>query len=182
MNVTGKIDSVYFDAFSNEMKAIVSINEKQTLADHYDLLKGKLLNMSFSVFRKRRSLDANAMLWACIGEIASAINTDKWEVYLHMLKRYGKYTYILVTEQAVEDVKKQWRETEVVGEVNVNGRKSVQLLCYYGSSLLDTKEFSRLLNGVVDEMQEMGLPVPASSEMRKALEKWEKDHEVNHAE
>ena len=74
-------------------------------------------------------------------------------------------------------MKKQRRECEVIGEVDINGQKAVQMLCYFGSSTYDTKEFSRLLDGVISEMQEMGLETPTSEDMRRALEQWEKMYE-----
>ena len=47
-------------------------------ADPEDLEKysDKDLDISFTKYRVRRSLDANACLWACLGEIAKALNTD----------------------------------------------------------------------------------------------------------
>ena len=74
----------------------------------------------------------------------------------------------------VEAVKQQWRESEVVGEIEINGKKAVQMLCYFGSSLYDTKEFSVLLEGVIEEMRQMGLETPTSKEMRMAIERLEK--------
>lgn len=119
-----------------------------------------------------RSLNANKLLWKCLGEIAASLNADKWDIYLEMLKRYGKFTYICVKPNVVEAVKRQWRECEEIGEVNINGQKSIQLLCYFGSSTLDSKEFSVLLNGVISEMSEMGLPTPAEKDMERAIANW----------
>ena len=126
--------------------------------------------------KEQRSNDANGLLWSCLQEIANAIHTDKWSVYLTMLKRYGKFSYVIVHPDAVDSMRKQWRELEVVGEVDVNGRKGVQLLCYYGSSTYNTKEFSVLLDGVISEMKEMGLTPPPTKEMQMLLEKM-KEHE-----
>ena len=127
---------------------------------------------------EKRSLSANGLMWLCLGQIAVALKTDKWDVYLTMLKRYGRYTYIAVREHAVEALKKQWRECEVVGEVEVNGQKAVQVLCYYGSSTYNSKEFSRLLDGIISEMQEMGLPTPMPEDIRVAIERLEKKENV----
>lgn len=140
----------------------------------YDKTKDKELIIDIKQNRPKRSRDANALLWACIGEIATEIRADKWEIYLQMLKRYGQYTYICVKPQAVDMVRKQWREVEEVGTVNINGRESVQLLCYYGSSTYDTKQFSALLDGVIYEMKELGLQAPTSEEMRRSINEWEK--------
>lgn len=146
-------------------------------------LEGKLLDIDMKVHREKRSRDANALLWACIGEITKALQkeeryekTDKWEVYLKLLKRYGKFTYIVVKPEAVDAVKKQWRETEVVGEIDIHGTKGIQMLCYFGSSTYDTAEMSALLDGTVSELEEMGLQRPASAEMKRAMEEWERKY------
>ena len=132
--------------------------------------------------KERRSKDANALLWWCIGRISEALTRDKWDIYLEELRRYGKYTYVLCHPQAVEALKKQWRETEEIGRVNVNGKEAVQLLCYYGSSTLTTSEFSALLNGVIDDMIQMELDPPTPKEMKIALEKWEKMYAKHYAD
>lgn len=121
--------------------------------------------------KEKRSNDANGLLWSCLQDIANALHSDKWTVYLMMLKRYGKFSYVIVHPDAVESMRKQWRELEVVGEVDVNGKKGVQLLCYYGSSTYNTKEFSVLLDGVISEMKEMGLTPPPTKEMQMLLKK-----------
>lgn len=127
--------------------------------------------------KEKRSLNANALLWKCLGEIAAALRTDKWEVYLTMLKRYGTFTYICVKPKAVEAVKRQWRECEVIGDISVNGDKAVQMLCYYGSSTMNTKEFSVLLDGVISEMKEMGLDTPSDRELQRAIEQKRKEEQ-----
>lgn len=127
--------------------------------------------------KEKRSRDANALLWACLGEIAGAIRSDKWSVYLQMLKRYGKYTYICVKPYVVEAVKKQWRECEEIGTIDIDGQEAVQMLCYFGSSTYNSKEFSILLDGVISEMKEMGLDTPADRELKRAIQQMEKRDE-----
>lgn len=175
MEVTGELQSISKDWQSGKFIISLEINEKisQEMVEEIQNCK---LAINLKKWRAKRSLDANALLWHCLGEIAKAMPTptDKWEVYLMMLKRYGKYTYICVKPNMVEAVKKQWRECEEVGEIDINGKKAVQMLYYFGSSLLDTKEFSVLLDGVISEMKEMGLQTPTSQEMKRALDQWEK--------
>lgn len=172
MDTTGKLVSVARDIGSGKLTVAFAIDTEPV--EELNALAGMELDIRAGKHRKKRSLDANGMLWACLSEIAAALRTDKWEVYLLMLKRYGKFTYICVKPNVVDAVRLQWRECEVIGEVDINGRPAVQMLCYFGSSTYDTAEFSRLLDGVVSEMKELGLAVPASGEMRRALELWEK--------
>lgn len=161
-------------SFDGSVICSLNIFDRNTLNELQDLQGAdKDLQVEIKIHRKKRSLDANAMLWACIGEIAHSLNRDPWDIYLLMLKRYGKYTYVVVKANAVETMKRMWREIEVVGNINVNGAEAVQLLCYYGSSTYDSKEFSVLLNGVVSEMQEMGLPTPPSADMRRSIKEME---------
>ena len=173
METTGKLVGVVRDIMTRKLNVTFQI-ETEPIDDLNALGKLDEIDIIARKHKKKRSLDANGLLWHCLGEMANALHTDKWEVYLLMLKRYGKYTYICVKENVVDAMKLQWRECEVVGDIMVNGQKAVQMLCYFGSSTYDTKEFGHLLDGVVSEMKELGLTPPASKEMRGCLEQWQK--------
>lgn len=127
------------------------------------------LDISFGKYRKRRSLDANACLWACISDIAEKIQSDKWNVYLLMLQRYGKYTHVVISPDAVNDLRREWRETKVIGETLLDGKVMKQVLCYFGSSTYNSKEFSVLLDGVIGDMKDLGLETPASEEIKAMI-------------
>lgn len=177
MIFTGKFQGVTTDWATGQHNITFSINESSALAEIEHIQECERLSIEAKPYRKKRSLDANGMLWACLGEMAAVLRTDKWDLYLLMLKRYGQYTYICVKPNMVDAMKRQWREIEVVGDIDINGKQAVQLLCYFGSSTYDSKEFSVLLDGVVSEMKEMGLQPPPSKDMQRALEQWEKKHE-----
>ena len=175
MNFTGKIIGISRDYETSKPVLQLAVNESLYGIDD---LRDKDLSIKITRKTKKRSLDANALLWHCLGEMAKKFSPprDKWEVYLESLKKYGKYSYVLMDEKAVETFKRLWRETEVVGEVDVNGRNAIQLLCYYGSSTYDTKEFSVLLDGVIEDMKDLGLQPPMTREIQAALAEWEKIH------
>lgn len=173
MQFTGAIKDVSVDWTSRKPSITFTINEPEAMNEFEKLKDCDKLTIKATKFRNKRSVSANGMLWACLGEIAGALGADKWDIYLHMLKRYGKFTYICVKPAAVEAVKAQWRECEELGKVNINGQEAVQMLCYFGSSTYDSKDFSTLLDGVVSEMKEIGLTPPPSQEMQRALEQWE---------
>lgn len=137
--------------------------------------------LEITAVKKRRSLDANALLWACIGDIAQALRADKWDIYLLMLERYGQHLHMNVKPEALAMLKKQWREIKEVGETYYNGEKYLQILCFYGSSTYDSKQFSALLDGVISDMKEIGLTPPDSREMRRAIE-WVEKRETKERE
>ena len=179
MEFTGKIQNIAKDWSTGQFNITFTMNEPVAINEVNEIKDCEKLSVKAVKFRQKRSLDANATLWLCLSRIAQSMTppVDKWEVYLQMLKRYGKYTYICVKPTVVDAVKEQWRECEVIGEIDINGKKAVQILCYFGSSTYNTKEFSVLLDGVISEMKEMGLETPASEEIRKALELWEQQHQ-----
>ena len=143
-------------------------------------LQGKDLDITFKVHREKRSLDANAFLWSCLGKMGGVLNVPAWDMYLYSLERYGKYTYIQILESAYEDLKRMWRETKVVGDfmsVNmITGEKEkfLEVLCFFGSSTYNSKEFSRLLEGVISDMEQMGLERPTSDEMNALIAELER--------
>lgn len=169
MESRGRLRSASKDFLSGKTLLTLEVDS------HVDLkeMEGDL-RITTKKWREKRSKDANALFWACVGEIAAVLHEDKWNIYLALLRSFGRYTYILVPEQAVDRIKEMWREVEEVGEVDVNGRKSKQLLCYYGSSTYDTAEFSRLLTGTMQEMDSLEIPRPDGGEIRRALAEWEK--------
>ena len=173
MEFIGKLVSVVREWKSGKINITFSAQHTPSESE-IEFLQDKELRIKATKYYKHRSLDANALLWACIEEIAAKLIQDKWNVYLMMLRRYGRYTYIAAKPSAVEAIKAQWREAEEIGEVYVNGQKAVEMLCYFGSSTYNTHEFSILLEGVLQEMDDLGIPRPPSDDMQRALQLWEK--------
>lgn len=141
----------------------------------------KDLDIELNPHREHRSLRANAKLWASLSELASKLHTTTWEMYLMELKNYGsKFVQIKIEEEAFESFKKEWRTVDVVGEeeetrtfINADTGYPEEVTvkvyicnCYFGSHTYDTKEFSDLLTGVIQDMDALGIP---SYEMRRLL-------------
>ena len=96
---TGRFDSLTIDWKTKERQVIFTVNEQSAIESLVALQGIEKLSIKAVKHRERRSLDANALLWLCLGKIADALRSDKWEVYLQMLKRYGKFTYICVKDR-----------------------------------------------------------------------------------
>ena len=131
---------------------------------------GKNVDVRFDVEREPRSKQANRMLWACLSDIALAIGTDKWSVYLECLKRYTKPVYIVIGENKFQDFQRLYREVEIIEPTTYDGQKALLVACYIGSSHLSKLAFSRLLDGVLSEMGEIGLETPSDKKVREIIE------------
>ena len=134
---------------------------------------GKNVDLTFSVERQPRSTSANKMLWACLTDIALAVGADKWEIYLECLKRYTKPTMVVIGQTKLESFRSMYREIEVISETTWNGQEAYLVACYVGSSKLSKEDFSRLLDGVLSEMREVGLETPADKKIQEVIDAYE---------
>lgn len=162
---------------AGELRVTLSISKddkERCISLLNEMSKDKLMNIEIKPFRQKRSLDANAMLWACLGDMSRKLSVDSWELYKQELQKYGKFDYAIIRRKAVGSFMKEWRTAREIGEIEIHGEKAVQLQCFYGSSTYDSKEFSDLLNGVIADMKDLGLEPPPSREIERSLKAWEK--------
>ena len=125
MQFTGQVKGISQDWETGKWQITVTVNEPGVINEVNNITHCEKLAIEIEEYKEKRSNDANRLLWHCLSKIAQAMNSpvDKWEVYLQMLKRYGKFTYICVKPNVVDAVKAQWRECEEIGKVNINGEK-----------------------------------------------------------
>lgn len=173
MELTGRIHDFSIDYASNRARITFEVNEKNNAINGFNELKDvEKLSIKAVKYRHKRSLNANAYFWELLGRMADVLGTDKDEVYLTMLGRYGVYTHVIVKPEAVEAVKREWRAVKELGEVIVNGKNGVQLQCYFGSSAYNTKEMSKLIDGTVSECKELGIETRPPEEIEAFCREW----------
>lgn len=151
---------------TKEDESLTDVEVDEALAS---LKKGVPVEVSFKEVRKARSTDANALMWHCISQIAYAIGSTKWEVYLEMLKRYTVGRHVACNLSAVDAVMRTCRECERLEDVEVNGTKLAQLILYVGSSHFDSKEMSHFIDCIIGEMVDMGLKTPTPERVREVV-------------
>lgn len=122
--------------------------------------------------REKRSLDANAALWKMLSMMADVLHTTKDELYLEVLDRYGVFTHIVVKPNVVDRVKQEWKTVRELGEVTINGKTGIQMQCFFGSSSYDSKEFSTLLDGVIQEAALLGIDFISREEQARMISQW----------
>lgn len=136
-----------------------------------DAIKDKPLSIEVKKYSKDKTNAQNGLFWECVGQLAQAREVDdNFSVYLEMLRKYGQFTYIIAKANRVDAVKARWRDCEVVGDIDIQGEKGKQLICYFGCSDYNVEEYSRLIKGIIKEMLAEGLNPPTSEEMQRAIE------------
>ncbi len=170
MKCTGEIVGLSMDW--KDSQPVVQVKIHGNYFETLQTLNGTKLSVSLSKWRNKRSLDANAYMWVLLQKLAEKLNSDKDSIYLTMLRRYGRFTHIIVKPEMVEAVQREWKTSEVLGDVFVNGTAGVQIRCYFGSHTYDTKEMAVLIDGVVSECKECGIETMTPDELKRLKEKW----------
>lgn len=116
-------------------------------------------------YKEKRSLNANNYYWQLVNQIANKLHTSKEEVHERIIKRYSQSEYISVLEDVnISGYVRYWEEKNTFTH---NGRKFKSYLVFKGSSEMDSKEMSLLIDGIVSEAKEMGIETLTPSELAK---------------
>jgi hypothetical protein len=136
----------------------------------------KLLTVEISQQKKKRSLDANALLWVLCQKIAEVIHSTKELVYQKFIIEVGQFEIVPIKNEAVERWIEVWNSkglgwfAEVMEDSKLPGYKKV--ISYYGSSVYDQREMSVLLDEVVRECKELNIEVLPPAEIQALKESW----------
>lgn len=120
------------------------------------------------VWKRKRSLPQNAYYWALLGRLGEALGYPSDELHRHMLREYGAYD--VFTVRADVPLAKYFRYYDVVGSGVMDGVRYSHVRVFKGSSEMDSGEFSRLLNGVIEECRQQGIETMTPEEAARL--KW----------
>lgn len=115
--------------------------------------------------KERRSLTQNAYYWVMLGELASTLGYSESEVHRWMLREYGAHDVFSV--QVDVPIDGYFRYYDVIGNGTVNGKLFKHIRAYKGSSEMDSKEFSRLIDGMRHECESQGIQVMTPEEIAR---------------
>lgn len=162
---------------SRDMNGKVRLTFTLESEPNLEEIEGRDLRIKTAVWREKRSLDANGYLWVLCSAMAEYDGTlSRQEVYEVMLREYGTLqtdsngNYIVITVPSKTDV-------NVIAGHWLHHKRSYDgkhdsYLMIKGSSDYDTKEMSRLLNGVVAEAKLMGILVETPAEIERMKAAW----------
>ena len=115
--------------------------------------------------KSKRSLTANAYYWSLLNQLTSVMRLDSEKLHFMMLKRYGVCEVVSVRSDI--NVDGYFRYYEAIGKSNLDGKEFTHYKIYKGSSQMDSKEFSVLLDGLISECEDQGIPVLTPDEVAK---------------
>lgn len=112
-------------------------------------------------YKHHRTLSQNAYVWKLINEIANQVGKTKEEVYFQMLKDYGQSEIISVKSNI--DITGYFKYYEVICTID----KFTNYRIYKGSSEFTTLEMKYLLDGVIQECENLGIPTLTEEQISK---------------
>lgn len=139
---------------------------------HYLFNQDKTKKYEVKEYKEKRSLNSNNYAWKLITEIANVMRLSKEEVYLEMLKAYGQSQMVSVLAEI--DVSKYFKYYSEAGESILNGKKFRHYRIYMGSSEMDTKQMSILIDGIVQEAKHLDIETLTPAELSRLKEEWGK--------
>lgn len=115
--------------------------------------------------KKHRSLSQNAYMWELINQIGNLTGISKEEVYLNMLEHYGQSEMVSMLSSILPSgYFKYYKE---VGKSVLNNKEFTHYRIYKGSSEYNTIEMKYLLDGVIQEAENLGIHTLPEDEINK---------------
>ena len=144
------------------------------------LMKGaqnnkKQLEIKVDYYKKSRTLDQNALLWALLTEFALFQNGGRRgskteeELYFELLSKHGVAVFVLVAPEALDALKQAYKQVSIIDKFKKDNKLYYQCKCILGSSNYTTSQMTDLIEGLLDDMAKAGVD---SSNMRSLEEDW----------
>lgn len=139
-------------------------------------LSGKELDIDVKIHKEKRSLNANSYFHVLTGKIAEANGTTLTHEKNAFIREYGQYEYIdgmIPTVTVKAEYEDRMLEMESVHLKTIERPGEVVKMAFLrGSHTYDTKEMSRLIDGVVEAAKELGIETLTPEQLERMKAAW----------
>lgn len=147
---------------------IVKVGKIESILQRlFALDREKVYEISIKEYKPKRSLNANNYYWRLVNQIAAVMKMSNDDVHFQMLRDYG--TFEMFTALNEVDVSKYFKYYEV----EKKSEKWTAYRVYMGSSKMNTGEMARLIDGVVQEAQALGIETMTPGELALLKDEWQ---------
>ena len=176
MRVSGRIAGASI-SLTNRPQLTLEINELNDFKQLVDDMNGcEKLSIEIKPFRARRSLDANAYAWVLMDRLTEKMGESKVAIYRDYVKHIGGNSEVVcVKNSAVERLREGWGKNGIGWITDTMPSKiegCTNVILYYGSSTYDTAQMSRLLDLIVQDCKQLGIPTETPDEIARIKSLW----------
>lgn len=179
LDTTGAITDIGIDYKTNKTKISLLLDTKAL--DIVEELKNEnKLNIELKKYRKHRSLDANSYFWKLLTELCELAEIDTVEEYKRRVKELGIFRQFKIEKDNIKTFEKMWTSQgtawfcEVADTTYIENIEFKIINAYYGSSSYNSKQMSRLIDGVVQDCEIYGIETKPKEEIESLLKEWDK--------
>jgi len=181
----GKFRDVSRDLFSGKCQIVFDADDIN-LEDINAIKDEEQLRITVKKYRKKRSLDANSFYWVLVGKVAESLQISKPHCHNMMLARYGQteffgdqvaYTMLPDTEVVTKRMEQMQESHFAPTSQRKMGSDGVMYRAWKllkPSHEYDSKEFSILLEGLIDEAKSIGVETIPKQELERMMQALEK--------
>lgn len=153
------------------------IKVEAEIASYLDSLEdNKHYKIEIKELKHKRSLAANAYAWVLLDKLSAKLNKPKEEIYKEYIKDVGDNNYLTMAQDfAVEELCLTWAQRGLgwVYDIIPSGTEGwTYVMLYYGSSTYDKEQMSRLINLIVQDCIELGIPTYSQEELDRLYDEW----------
>lgn len=179
LDTTGTITDINIDFKTHKAKISLLLDTKQL--DIVEELKNEnKLNVELKKHREKRSLDANAYFWKLLQELCELAEIDTVEEYKRRIKELGIFKQFRIETKDIKTFEKVWTDRGIawfceIADTEYLGDIEFKIInAYYGSSSYNSKQMSRLIDGVVQDCKIYGIETKPQQEIDSLLKEWDK--------
>ena len=177
MKITGRIVGSHIDFRTNKPCLTLEINERNDFEVLVDEMRDKdKLSIEVKPYRERRSLDANAYFWVLCDRLAEKLHKSKTEIYREYIKDIGGVSEtVCVKNSAVERLCEGWTKNGIGWQTETFESKiegCTNVILYYGSSTFSTEQMSTLLDLIIQDCHDQGIPTETPNQIAEMKARW----------
>ena len=156
---------------------LITFSTKEDFSTKFKELSEKPVSVEIKKASAKRSRDANAFAWVLIDKIAERMSVPKADVYRNAIREIGGVSEtICVQDKAVDRLRDGWQKNGIGWQTETMPSKipgCTNVVLYYGSSTYDTAQMSRLIDLLIQDAEQLGIPT-LRDDADKLLERWGK--------
>lgn len=129
------------------------------------------LNEEIEVKRKKRSNNANSYFWELLQKLCFELNLDLIQEYRKRVKELGICQTFVLDTHNLATFEHLWTDRGIawfIEKVEENGNKTT-INAYYGSSSYNSKQFSRLLDNLIQDCRSVGIQTLEDREIEELI-------------
>lgn len=175
--LTGKLQSVAVDVFTNKATITFTVNElEEARALFQNLKECEKLKLKVDQYRQKRSLNANSYFWVLVDKLSVKMGIPKEKIYRDAIRDIGGNSSIVCTpNKAVKKLCDSWAKNGLGWQTDTMPSKldgCTNVILYYGSSTYDTKQMSLLIDNIVQDCKAVGIETLSEKDLALLKANW----------